>query len=84
MVQYIFLTDILFLGVIFDLNEYFFPWQMCFFFGGGKGHLRLVILHLGKYDILVSSMYFFVWYQCFNVPYPSVSLCLLVVQSLYS
>ena len=30
---YLFLADILFLGVILDLDEYIFPWQMCSFAG---------------------------------------------------
>jgi hypothetical protein len=29
---YFYFSDILFLGVILDLNKYIFPWQMCFFF----------------------------------------------------
>jgi len=29
-VKYCFLADILFLGVVLDLNKYIFPWQMCF------------------------------------------------------
>jgi hypothetical protein len=31
--KYLFLADILFLGVILDLDEIIFPWQMCFFAG---------------------------------------------------
>jgi len=33
-VKYFILADLL-LGVVLDLDKYFFPWQMCFFFGGG-------------------------------------------------
>jgi hypothetical protein len=29
-IKYCFLADILFLGVVLDLNKYIFPWQMCF------------------------------------------------------
>jgi len=32
-----FLADVLFLGVVTDLDKYIFPWQMCF----SAGHLRL-------------------------------------------
>jgi len=37
-VMHFFLADILFLGVILDLDKYIFPWQTCFFLGL---HLRL-------------------------------------------
>jgi len=35
---FFFLADVLFLGVILDLDKYIFPWQMCFNQGG---HIRL-------------------------------------------
>ena len=37
-VKYFFLADICLGVVIFDLNKYIFPWQVCFICGG---HLRL-------------------------------------------
>jgi len=36
-IKYFFLADILFLGVVVDLDKYIFPWQTCFL----VGHLRL-------------------------------------------
>jgi len=38
-VQYFFLADINFWGVILNLDKYIFPWQMRFIWG--VGHLRL-------------------------------------------
>ena len=32
-VQYFFLGNIYFWGVILGLDKYIFPWQMCFFWG---------------------------------------------------
>jgi hypothetical protein len=32
-VTYFYFADILFGGVILDLNKYIFPWQTCFFWG---------------------------------------------------
>jgi len=37
-VKYFFLADICLGVVIFDLDKYIFPWQVCFILGG---HLRL-------------------------------------------
>ena len=36
-IKYFYLADILFLGVVIDLDKYIFPWQTCFL----VGHLRL-------------------------------------------
>jgi hypothetical protein len=32
-VNFFFVADILFLGVVLDLDTYIFPWQTCFFLG---------------------------------------------------
>jgi hypothetical protein len=41
-VKYIFLAEVLFFGVILNLDKYIFPWQKCFIGGGAGGgcHLR--------------------------------------------
>jgi len=35
-VKYIFLADVLFLGVFLVLAKYIFPWQTCFIWGGSS------------------------------------------------
>jgi len=45
-----FSADILFLGVVLNFCKCILLWQILFLEGGGGvGHFRLVILHLGKY-----------------------------------
>jgi len=45
-IKHVFLGDVLFLGVLFDLDKYIFPWQMYFIWG--LAQIR-GILHSGKY-----------------------------------
>jgi hypothetical protein len=45
-IKHVFLGDVLFLGVIFDLDKYIFPRQICFTWGSPQ--IR-GILHLGIY-----------------------------------
>jgi hypothetical protein len=65
-VKYLFLVDILFLGVVLDLDKYIFLWQTCFL---GRGHLRL------EWSCIRVNM---VYCKCSKLPTCTCCLVLLV------